>query len=90
MVCYSRRYVRSSSYFWDGEGEDYAAVNRVLDSSVLTNLHVRKVFLSGWEAGAGVFNVFDEEYSSVTGSYVGSPPVPGPSREFVARIGYGF
>jgi outer membrane receptor for ferrienterochelin and colicins len=90
IVWFSRRYSRSSLRFWDGEGEDYTSVNRVMESAVLVNLYSRAVFLSGWEVGAGVFNLFDEEYSSITGSYIGNPPVPGPSREFVVRVGYCF
>jgi outer membrane receptor protein involved in Fe transport len=90
IVWFSRRYSRSASRFWDGEGEDYNPVNRVMDAAVLVNLYSRAVFPSGWEVGVGVFNLFDEEYSSLTGSYIGNPPVPGPSREVVAKVGYCF
>lgn len=90
IVWFSRRYSRSALRFWDGEGEDYNAVNRAFTSTALVNLYARAVLPSGWEFGLGVFNLSDEEYPSLTGSYVGNPSVPGPSREFVARVGYGF
>ncbi len=90
LVWYSRRYVRKSSWFWDGTDSDYTPVNWVLDPAVLANLYVRSPLAAGWDVGLGVFNLFDEEYSSVTGSYVGNPPVPGPSRELVLRAAYRF
>lgn len=92
LVWFSKRYSRSSDWFWDAEAEDsdYLPANRVLPATLLANVYARAVFLNGWEAGLGVFNLTDESYPSLTGSYVGNPPVPGPSREWVARVGYTF
>jgi outer membrane receptor protein involved in Fe transport len=90
LVWFSRRYVRSASHYWNGTTDDYVPFNQVLGPMVLANLYVRRVFSNGWEAGIGVFNLFDRKYSSVTGSYLGNPPNPGPSREFVTRTGYRF
>lgn len=89
-VWLSERYNRSSDWFWNGVESDYIPVNKAIDGALFVNVYVRGVRMNGWEAGMGVFNLLDEKYSSLTGSYIGSPPVPGPSREFIARIGYSF
>ena len=90
LVWFSKRYSRSSAWFWDGTEEDYVVANQEVDPTLLLNLYGRAVFLNGWEFGAGVFNLLDEDYTSLTGSYLGNPPVKGPSREFVVRVGYSF
>jgi outer membrane receptor protein involved in Fe transport len=90
LVWFSTRYSRNSEWFWDGDEEDYRSANHEVDPTVLLNLYGRAVFMNGFEFGLGVFNILDEDATSLTGSYVGNPPVRGPSREFVARVGYSF
>ncbi len=90
LVWFSSRYARNSSWFWDGSDSDYVPVDRTHPATLLANVFARMLFLNGWEVGAGVFNLADEKYPTITGAYVGDPPVPGPSRELVVKVGYGW
>lgn len=61
-------------------------------ATVLFNLWVQYGFdewVKGLYAGAGVFNLFDDEDPFVQPYNGYRPPIPGPGREVVIRVGYG-
>jgi outer membrane receptor for ferrienterochelin and colicins len=70
------------------EGE--SPLTSELDSVFLANLYLRMANLggSGLEFGAGVFDLFNQKdfYPQPYGGF--HAPLPGPSREFVIRLGY--
>jgi len=51
-------------------------------------LRAANVFGSGLEFGAGVFDIFNEKDYYVQPYNGLHAPLPGPSREFVVRLGY--
>jgi outer membrane cobalamin receptor len=57
---------------------------------LISNLFVRwsDLFVRGFEIGAGVHNAFDREDVFIQPYAGGHPPLPGSSRELLARVGY--
>jgi len=90
LAWFSRRYVRSAAYFWDGSDYDYNPKNESYDPALLANCHLRAHLPGGWDASVGIWNLTGERYPSATGSYLGNPPLPGPGRELVLKLGYDF
>ena len=70
--------------------EDPSGQLSKLDSVLLANVYLRaeNVFQSGLEFGVGVFDLFNQKdyYAQPYNGLHG--PLPGPSREFVVRLGY--
>ncbi len=71
----------------DGEGSYDAG--RV-DSEILANVYFRVADIkgSGLELGAGVFDLFNRKIEYVQPYNLLHAPLPGPSREFIVRLGY--
>jgi len=61
-----------------------------LDSVLLANIYLRaeNVLQSGLEFGAGIFDLFNQKDYYVQPYNALHAPLPGPSREFVVRLGY--
>jgi outer membrane cobalamin receptor len=63
---------------------------RRFDATVLANVHLglRNVLFPGLHVSAGVFNLFDVDAPYIQAYDGGHAPIPGASREFVARFEY--
>jgi outer membrane cobalamin receptor len=76
----------SSRYAYDAEGIGDLKIGPVF----LFNLFVRypNLFLKGFCAGAGVYNLFNQEYDLIQPYNGGLPPHPGASREVFLKLTY--
>jgi outer membrane cobalamin receptor len=84
LVCLGARY----GYVFD-ESTQGPAVHK-FNSTLLANLYLRLEDIggTGLELGAGIFDLFGQNYPFIQ-PYAGShAPLPAPSREFVVRFGY--
>jgi len=81
----TERYQRGVDTDGDGEGQ---LIKR--KPVLLVNLFANYANLGvpGLEVGAGMFNILDADYDFIQPYNGGHPPLPGPSREVVARLAY--
>ncbi len=79
-------------YRYAGAGQGGESSNEAgqLDSEILANIYFRVANIkgSGLDFGAGVFDLFNQKTEYVQPYNLLHAPLPGPSREFVVRLGY--
>ncbi len=80
----SRRYGQ-----WSGDGEGNG-IGNLGPALYLLNLYVmyKDLGLKGLDLGAGVFDLLNENYTYLQPYQSGHAPLPGPSREILARLAY--
>ncbi len=63
---------------------------RSFNPTALTNVFLERtdLFTPGLSAGIGVYNLLDQDFRFIQPYDGGHPPVPGPSRDWVLKIGY--
>lgn len=80
----------SQKWAFDADEASLTYVEKELDSLFRLNAYLSKenLFLDGFGAGLGIYNIFNSRDTLVQPYNGGHGPLPGPSREIFARIDY--